>query len=52
MDITRWSMLKSDNVLCRGDGEAVNSQQKQNLELTVSQNMSSLLQNSALKRLR
>ena len=31
------------------DGEALYSQQKQNLELTVAQIMSSLLQNSGLK---
>ena len=49
MGITRWSILKSDYVLHRGDGEALNSQQKQDLELTVPQNMSSLLQNSAFK---
>ena len=32
------------------DGEALYSQQKQNLELTVAQSMSSLLQNSDLKK--
>ena len=32
------------------DGEALYSQQKQNLELTVAQIMNSLLQNSGLKK--
>ena len=44
MDITRWSILKSDWLY----GEVLYSQQKQDLELTVAQVMSSLLQNSGL----
>ena len=44
MGITRWSIPKSDYVLYRGDGEALNSQQKQDLELTVAQIISFLLQ--------
>ena len=49
MDITRWSILKSDWLFAAEDGEALNSQQKQDQELTVAQIISSLLQNSRLK---
>ena len=44
MDITRWSILKSDSK----DGKALYSQQKQDQELTMAQVMNSLLQNSDL----
>ena len=37
-----------DYILCTKDGEALYSQKKQDLELTVAQIMSSLLQNSDL----
>ena len=51
MDITRWLILKSDIIFfATKDGEALYSQQKQNLELTVAQIMNSLLQNSGLKK--
>ena len=51
MDITRWSILKSEiNIFFAAeDGEALYSQQKQDWELTVAQIMSSLLQNLGLK---
>ena len=45
MDITRWTMLKSDSK----DAEALYRQQKQDQELTTAQIMNSLLQNSDLK---
>ena len=50
LDITRWSILESDIILffAAEDGEAQYSLQKQDLELTVPQIMSSLLQNSGL----
>ena len=51
MDITSWSIPKSDYyILCSKDGEALNSQQKQDWELTVAQIMNSLLPNSDLKK--
>jgi len=40
--------LRSIVFFAAKDGEALQSQQKQNLELTVAQIMSSLLQNSGL----
>ena len=48
MDITRWSIPKSDLVnteifFVAEDGEAIYSQQKQDQELTVAQIMNSLL---------
>ena len=41
MDITRWSILKSDWIIffAAKDGEALYSQQKQDRELTVAQIM-------------
>ena len=48
MDITKWSIQKSDYVLSAEDGEALYSQQKEDLELTMAQIMGSLLQNSGL----
>ena len=53
MDITRWSIPKSDLVnteifFVAEDGEAIYSQQKQDQELTGAQIMNSLLQNSEL----
>ena len=39
-----------DYILCSQDGEALNSQQKQDQELTVAQTMNSLLPNSDLNR--
>ena len=50
MDITKWSILKSDRFVffVAKDGEALNSQQKQDQELTVAQIMNSLLPNSDL----
>ena len=48
MDITKWSIQKSDYVLSAEDGEALYSQQKEDLELTMVQTMNSLLQNSGL----
>ena len=48
VDITRWSILKSDLIIffTVKDGEVQHSQQKQDLELTVAQITSCLLQNS------
>ena len=48
MDITRWSVLKADLIIFFAvkDGEALYSQQKWDLELTVAQIVTSLLQNS------
>ena len=50
MDITRWSILKSDGLYSLQpsptDGEALYSQQKQDRELTVTQITESLLPNS------
>ena len=50
MDITKWSILKIRLIIffVAEDGEALHSQQKQDLELTVAQIISSLLQNSDL----
>ena len=50
MDITRWSISKSDWLysFAAKDGEAPYSQQKQDWELTVAQIMNSLLPNSDL----
>ena len=49
MDIIRWSIQKSDWLFFADEyGEALYSQQKQDWELTVSQIMNSLLQNSDL----
>ena len=45
MDITRWSILKSDIIFFTAeDGEALYSQQKQDQELTVAQIMNFLLE--------
>ena len=46
MDINRWSIVKSDRLIffAAKDGEALYSQQKQDLELSVAQIISSLLQ--------
>ena len=51
MDITRWSIPKSDLVnteifFAAEDEEAIYSQQKQDQEMTVAQIMNSLLPNS------
>ena len=46
MDITRWPTLKSDCFFAAKDGEALDSPQKQDQELTVAQIMNSLLPNS------
>ena len=47
MNITRWSIPKSDWFFFAAEnGKALYSQQKQDLELTVAQIISSLLQNS------
>ena len=48
MDITRWSILRSDLIIffTVKDGEVQHSQQKQDLELTMAQITSCLLQNS------
>ena len=48
MDITRWPTLKSDCFFAAKDGEAVYSQQKQDLELAVAQIVNYLLSNSDL----
>ena len=50
MDITSWSILKSDWLysLQPKDGEVLYSQQKQDRELTMAQIMNSLLSNSDL----
>ena len=49
VDITKWSILKSYIIFfVAEDGEAVYSQQKQDLELTMAQIISFLLQNSDL----
>ena len=50
MDITRWSILKSDLIIffAAEDGETLYRQQKQDWELTVAQIMNSLLPNSDL----
>ena len=48
MDITRWSMLKSDRLYAAKDGEVLYSRQKQDLGLTVAQIMNSLLPKSDL----
>ena len=49
MDITRWSIPKSDIILFAvEEGEALHSQQKQDQELTMTQIMNSLLPNSDL----
>ena len=50
MDITRQSMPKSDWLyfFAAKDGESLYSQQKQVREMTVTQIMNSLLQNSDL----
>ena len=46
-DITRWSILKSDDsILIAKDGKALYSQQKQDEEMTIAQIMNSLLPNS------
>ena len=46
MDITRWSMPKSDLIFFSvKDGEALYCQQKQDWELTTAQIMNSLLSN-------
>ena len=52
MNITKWSILKSYRFVffAAKDGEALNSQQKQDQELTVAQIMNSLLPNSDLKK--
>ena len=48
MDITRWSILKSDDYFfVAKDGDALDSQQKKDWELTVAQIMN-FLQNSDL----
>ena len=47
MDITRWSILKSDTIFFAAeDGETLYSQQKQDQELTVAQIINSLLPTS------
>ena len=49
MDITRWSILRSEGyILAAKDGEALHSQQIQDRELTVPQIMNALLPNSDL----
>ena len=48
VDITGWSILKSD--FATKDGEVLQSQQKQDWELTVAKFMNSSLQNSDLKK--
>ena len=48
MDITRWPTPKSAKIFAAKDREALYSQQKQDLELTVAQIMNSLLPNSDL----
>ena len=48
MDITRWSIAKSEWFFVAKDGEALYSQQKQDWELTVAKIMNSLLPNSDL----
>ena len=51
MDITRWSILKTLIMLfATKDREALYSQQKQDLELTVAQIINSLLEYSRLKK--
>ena len=48
VDVTKWSIAKIKLIefFVAKDGEAVYSQQKQDLELTVAQIMNSLLPNS------
>ena len=50
IDITKWSVLKIRLIIffVAKDGEALHSQQKQDLELTMTQIISSLLRNSDL----
>ena len=48
MDITKWSMPKLIPFFAVQDGETLYRQQKEDLELTVAQIMSSLLKNSDL----
>ena len=48
MDITKRSIPKSLIIFPAENGDALYNQQKQDLELTVTQIMSSLLQNSGL----
>ena len=50
IDITKWSILKIRLIVffVAKDGEALHSQQKQDLELTMTQIISSLLRNSDL----
>ena len=50
IDITKWSILKIRLIIffVAEDGEALHSQQKQDLELTMTQIISSLLRNSDL----
>ena len=50
MDITRWLVLKADLIIFFAvkDGEALYSQQKQGLELSVAPIIRPLLQNSVL----
>ena len=50
MDITRWSIAKSEWFFVAKDGEALYSQQKQDWELTVAQIINSLLPNSDLSK--
>ena len=51
MDITRWSILKSDLLYSlQPKMEKLYSQQKQDWELTVAQIMNFLLPNSDLKK--
>ena len=53
MDITKWSTLNRLIIFFAAkDGEALYSQQKQDLELTIAQIMHSLLPNSGLKKVR
>ena len=46
MDITRWSLLKSDYILCSQRWRTLYSQQNQDQELIVAQITNSLLPNS------
>ena len=48
METTRWSVPRLIIFFAAKDGEALYSQQKQDLELTVAQIMNSLLPNSDL----
>ena len=52
MDITNDTEIRLITFCAAKDGEALHSQQKQDEELTVTQNINSLLQISGLNRIK